>query len=117
MAYRGEDDWYGNSWISLFRDQVKINDLNLEIVLEVAVDESTEGSYSPHLTVVPLDDEIFLPELKATLNWGDYQEKVMVDARGRATFPPLPLTTFYDPAHNLITADLHFSLESSASPA
>ncbi len=57
-----------------------------------------------------------LPVLQATLNWGDYQEKVTVDVRGRATFPPIPLTTIYDPAQNLITADLQLSLESVATP-
>lgn len=116
MVYRGEDDWYENSWISLLRDQVKINGLDLEIVLEATVDENIEASYSPQLTVVPLDDDIFLPALKATLNWGDYQETAMLDARGRVTFPPLSLLTFYDPLENLIKADLQLSLESSTTP-
>lgn len=116
MVYRGEDDWYENSWISLLRDQVKINGLDLEIVLEAIVDESTEVSYSPHLTVVPLDDDMFLPALKATLNWGNYQETAMLDARGRVTFPPLSLATFYNPLENLLKADLQLSLESSTTP-
>lgn len=114
MAYRGEDDWYENRWVSLLRDQVKVNGLNLEVVLETITDE--KGGYSPSLTVLPLDDDNVLPTLVATLNWGDYQKKVTVDARGRATFPLLPFTNIYDPLDNLIKADLQLSLESIATP-
>lgn len=115
MVYRGEDDWYENRWVSLLRDQIKINGLNLEIMLEATVDENIEASYSPQLTVIPLDEEIFLLAIKATLNWGDYEEKVVLDARGRATFPPLPFATIYDPLDN-VKADLQLSLESTATP-
>lgn len=115
MVYRGEDDWYGSGWVSLLRDHVKIGDLNLEIILETTVNE--EGNYAPSLTVVPLDENASLPPLNASLSWGDYQEKVVMDTRGRATFPPLPLTNIYDPLDNLIKADLQLSLESTATPA
>jgi len=114
LVYRGEDDWSEDVWIPLLRDEVQLNDLTLHVVLEA--NEGDDAVYLPSLRVVPVSDESNLPFIQATLQWGDYQEKVTVDARGRAAFPPLPLTTIYDPVLNLYTADLQLSLESVATP-
>ena len=64
MAYRGENEWYEQTWIPLLRDTVQMNGLSMQIVLEATTDEDNDASYSSTLTIVPTGDTATLPVIQ-----------------------------------------------------
>jgi len=85
-AFTGMEDDY----ITLLRSDVSTGEGEFEIILE---GRRPAAGNALHLTVmlVPREESAARPNIDATLSWGTYEEKRALDARGRASFPPLPL--------------------------
>lgn len=113
-AYRS-DDYLEDAWFTLFRNEVEIDRAQASVVLEAVRLIATPDMLQLHIAVGITPDQsettVQLPDLRAQLTWGPYDQVVTVTQRGRATFPSLPLNFVLDETHQHITSDLRLIVE------
>jgi hypothetical protein len=109
------DDYLEDAWFTLFRNEIDIDRAHVSVVLEAARLITTPDQLQLHIAVGVTPDQTAttdrLPDLRAQLLWGAYDQAVTITQRGRATFPPLPLNLVLDEASQRITSDLRLIVE------
>lgn len=104
-----------DAWFTLFRDEIKIDQMHASVVLEAVREMAAPDQLRLHIAVGLTSDRFAaaerLPDLRAQLTWGAYDQAVLITQRGRAVFPPLPLDLILDAAAQHITADLRLIVE------
>lgn len=90
-ALAGMEDDY----VTLIRDDVATEQGDFELILEGRRPAAANDLHLL-LMLVPRGEGEVEAGLEATLRWGTYEETEPVDARGRATFPPLSLDAVLD---------------------
>jgi len=112
--FRSDDD-LEDAWFTLFRNEVDIDQAHASVVLEAVRLMAAPDQLQLHLAVGLTPDRATatdrLPDLRAHLIWGGYDQTVIITQRGRATFPPLPLDSILDATAQRITADLQLIVE------
>lgn len=77
-----------DNWFTLIRETVSVADSSWSIVLEGTPVDETEDVLQLAVIVVPSQDSENGPDdWQATLVWGSYEVTVVLNGRGRATFP------------------------------
>lgn len=113
-AYRS-NDYLEDNWVTLFRDEIEINQAQVNVVLEgvrlLAAPDMLQLQIAVGVTPDPGEMTERLPDLTAHLTWGPYDHLVTVTQRGRATFPPLPLSLVWDETNLRVTSDLRLIVE------
>lgn len=113
-AYRS-DDYLEDNWFTLLRNEVDIDQTHASVVLEAVRLMTAPDQLQLHIAVGLTPDWATatdrLPDLRAQLIWGAYDQAVIITQRGRATFPPLPLNLVLDAASQRITAGLRLTVE------
>lgn len=112
LVYRRAAPLLEDESIILLHDEVTIADQPVEALLE-----AVRPVEQPELLRLQLlaAAETPLPPLQASLHWGVYAHTAVLDAYGRAHFPPLRLDDILDEAGQLRAADLRLVLESPQS--
>ncbi len=112
LVYRRAAPLLEDESIILLHDEVTIADQPVEAMLE-----AIQPVEQPELLRLQLlaAAETPLPPLQASLHWGSYAHTAVLDAYGRAHFPPLRLDDILDEAGQLRTADLRLVLETPQS--
>lgn len=100
-------------WFTLFRQEVNIDNEQWTVLLEGKAADDLEVSLNLDISVLPIADDVVIPSLIATIQWGDYQDRTMVGPRGRATFSPVPLDVVLDVNSDRIKAPLQVTVETS----
>ncbi|MBI5567769.1 MAG: hypothetical protein HY870_22910 [Chloroflexi bacterium] len=113
-AYRS-DDYLEDAWFTLFRNEIDIDQAHVSVVLEAVRLIATPDQLQLHIAVGVTPDQAAttdrLPDLRAQLIWGTYDQAVTITQRGRATFPPLPLNLVLDETHQRVASDLRLIVE------
>jgi len=113
-VYRSAD-FLEDNWFTLFRDEIDIDQLRANVVLEAVRLMTAPDQLQLHIAVGLTPDWTAtpqrLPDIRAHLTWGTYDQTVLITQRGRAVFPPLPLNLILDEAAQRITADLRLIVE------
>ncbi|GIK57938.1 MAG: hypothetical protein HND44_24600 [Chloroflexi bacterium] len=112
LVYRRAASLLEDESIILLHDEVTIADQPVEAMLEAV--RPVEQPELLHLQLL-VAAETPLPPLQASLHWGSYAHTAVLDAYGRAHFPPLRLDDILDEAGQLRTADLRLVLETPQS--
>ena len=117
-AYRHTEN-FEDAWFTLFRSDVEVNHTQLAVSLEAAWQSDAPDALNVQLaigiTADPVESAAPFLDLRAMLDWGDYSTTVVVGQRGRASFPPIPLTAILDEINQRITSNLSLSLEPALS--
>lgn len=112
LVYRYAAPLLEDESVILLHDGVTIADQSVETLLEaIRPVEQPELLRLQLLTAA----ETPLPPLQASLRWGGYAHTAVLDAYGRAHFPPLRLDDILDEAGQLRATDLQLVLESPQS--
>ena len=113
-VYRS-DDYLEDNWVTLFRDEIEINQAQVNVVLEavrlLAAPDMLQLQIAVSVTPDPGEMTDRLPDLTAHLTWGLYDHSVTITQRGRATFPSLPLSLVLDETNQHVTSDLQLIVE------
>ncbi len=113
-AYRAAD-YLEDAWFTLIRDEIAVDQFRASVLLEAARLMTSPDHLQLHLAVGLTPDRMVvterLPELRAQLTWGTYDQTVTITQRGRATFPLLPLQLILDETTQHVTADLQLIVE------
>ncbi|HRQ40156.1 MAG TPA: hypothetical protein PLD25_19775 [Chloroflexota bacterium] len=109
FVYRRAAPLLEDESIILLHDEVMIDQQLVETMLE-----AIRPVGQPEILRLQLmaAGEAPLPPLQASLHWGVYAHTAVLDAYGRAHFPPLSLDDLLDATGQLRAADLHLILES-----
>lgn len=111
LAYR-QDDLWDDPWFVLFRSKLEFQTFKLDVYLE-----ATQLGESPDELQLALNAAVLAqpaneaPALMARLQWGQYDQQVHVDQKGRAAFPPIPLAGLLDEQSASFAHDLRLTLE------
>lgn len=106
--YRAEVDPTGDVRYALFRSQVDVNGLLLDVALD-AVHPAAANALNLTLAVAQAGET---PPLFATLSWGSYRQTQMVTPTP-LSFPPLPIAAILDPTQEKIAAPLNLVIETT----
>ena len=90
VPVRGVLSGLEDEYITLLRREISAGQGQFEVILE---GRRPAASNVLHLSVMLIwqEESTDGPDLDATLSWGTYQETRLLDPRGQAAFPPLPL--------------------------
>jgi hypothetical protein len=117
LAYRAALDPIEEPWFTLLRDELSVSGSTYAVALECTLSNERENALSTFLNLaVTLGDtphNVQFP-LRASLNWGDYQESVLLPEEGRARFPDILLSTIFDASQEQVRAGLTLTLETSS---
>jgi hypothetical protein len=87
--------------------------MRVNILLEANLDMVAPDTLTISLLVAAYSNDE-LPPLEATLNWGPYEAKSILDAQGQGLFPPLSATSVLDENRQAISANLKLVLETAS---
>ena len=107
-TYRAEVDPSGDVRYALFRSQVDVNGLLLDVALD-AIHPAGADALNVVLAVAPASEA---PPLFATLSWGSYRQTQMLTP-APLTFPPLPIAYILDPSQEQIRDPLNLVIETT----
>lgn len=113
-GYRSGYGWLDDSYVTLLRSQVMVEQESLDILLEAALVSEASEVVNLALTVArQTQSEIVHPRPSwyATIEWGDYLATAPVNEQGQATFPAVPLSFILQQPSHTVAADLHLRLE------
>lgn len=100
-----------DNWFTLIRETVSVADNAWSIVLEGTPVDETEDVLQLAVIVVPSQDLENGPGgWQATLTWGIYEATVVLNERGRATFPQFHLNGVLDEGESAINENLILTL-------
>lgn len=95
--------------IILLHEEVIVDSRTLELLLEAIRPVEQPEILRLQVLVAATDDQ--LPSLVASVTWGRYAATAVLDAYGRAHFPPLSLDAILDVSGQLKSGDLQLTLE------
>ena len=114
FVYRAALDLTEDPWFTLLRDELTLAGSTFAVALECTLSSERESALSPFLnlalTVGDSPGPVQFP-LRASLNWGDYQESVLLPAEGRARFPDILLSAIFDASQQQVRSGLSLTLE------
>ena len=100
-----------DNWFTLIRETVSVADNAWSIVLEgMPVDEAEDSLQLAVMVVPSRDSENGPDDWQATLVWGSYETSVVLNERGRATFPEFHLNGVLDEDESAINVNLILTL-------
>jgi hypothetical protein len=116
LAYRADSDLIEDPWYTLLRDEITTAGVTYTIALDCTLSSETENAFSTFLNLAvtigtPAEPAPF--PIRARLQWGDYQESVLITEEGRARFPDIPLHNIFDPALRKLQAGLNLTIETT----
>ena len=114
LAYRAGQNLIEDPWFTLLREEMSVAGNTYSIALECTLAPEIENQLAAYLTlaVMPNTPSPIQPfPLSATLQWGDYQQKIIISAEGRERFPDIPLDSIFDPSLAQLQAGLNLTLE------
>lgn len=106
-----EDPWY-----TLLREQMDVEGVTYDVVLDCTLSNENVESLSTYLNLaVTLADTTGTAQfpLRASFQWGEYQDSILIKEEGRVKFPDVPLDSVFDQAVSRLKAGFSFSLESA----
>ncbi len=111
LVYRSDPLDLEDNGTVLLRSQVDVDGTQIDLFLEAIrrVDEPNRLYLSLSTTSLTSTQ---LPAVQAHLQWGAFQQTVVIDQYGRARFQPLPLTAVLDETTQTFQDDLQLILES-----
>lgn len=99
LAYRADPAEAEDPWFTLLREEMTTDGRTYDVVLDCTLSGETDGALAAFLhlavTFVEISDAAQFP-LHASLEWGEYQERIQVLEEGRARFPDIPLSAIFD---------------------
>lgn len=117
MAYRSGNGEVEDPWFTLLRDEMTAEGVTYNVLLDCTLSSEKEGSLSTFLnlavTLGSPTETVNFP-LRASLQWGAYQESVLLTEEGRARFPDVPLAVIFDSSTAQIQAGLGLTLEAAS---
>lgn len=100
-----------DQWFTFFRQKIEQQENSWTLWLEGTPATDAPGTLQLALMLVPADDQMdSWPRLAATLTWGHYQEKTIIERPGRINFSPVPLHQLIDIEGQQVTASLNLTL-------
>lgn len=117
LAYRSDPSLFEDPWITLLRGEIEaagsIYTVMLDCSLAEETDEALAVSFNLAVTVETTTD---LPQtpLEATLQWGEYNQTLVIHEEGRTRFPDISLDTILDEEQQNVIAELSLTLEKTA---
>jgi hypothetical protein len=116
LAYRA-DALAEDPWFTLLRDELAVSGDTFAVTLECTLSNDTENALAALLRLAVTLGSTSKPTvfpLKASLQWGGYQESVLFLEEGRAKFPDIPLAAVLDEQEGNVQSGFRLSLESAA---
>jgi hypothetical protein len=116
LAYRSDPDLFEDPWFTIVKEEVEIEKSLYTIALECTFSGDIENALSAFLNFAMMFGRNIPPSqfpIRATLQWGQYNETVSVSAEGRVKFPDIPFSFIYDNQSQKIRFDLNLALELS----
>jgi hypothetical protein len=116
LTYRADPDLLEDPWFTIVKEEVEIEASLCAITLECTLSGDIENALSTYLNfAMTFGSNIpttHLP-IRANLQWGQYNETVLVTAEGRVKFPDISFAFIYDDQSQKIKCDLNLALELS----
>lgn len=117
LAYRSDPVLFEDPWFPLLRDEIEVEGSTYAIALECTLAGNAGESLSAYLnlavTLGTTTDRQNFP-IQASLQWGDYQENILLTEEGRARFPDIPLSEIMDESLQNIKSGLNLILETAS---
>ena len=107
---------FDDFWVTFLRDEVEIRDLIVAVVLEGVLNESAE-QLDLVLKVAVSDSASHTerkPNLRASLNWGEYDYTARIEENGVFSFPALELDSVFNIQKGAIIVGFELILEIEA---
>ena len=117
LAYRSDPSLFEDPWITLLRGDIEVAGSLYTVMLDCSLAEETDEALAVSFTLaVTLETPINLPQspLEATLQWGVYNETLVISEEGRTRFPDIPLPTILDEEQQNVIAELSLTLEKTS---
>lgn len=114
LAYRADITLSDDPYFTLLRDEFQIDNAQYAVRLECSLESDDKQVLCPFLDVAVTFqrvEHLELFPLRATLQWGSYQEKLLVTDEGRIKFSEIPIETVFDDSLEKIISALGFTLE------
>jgi hypothetical protein len=116
LAYRA-DVLAEDPWFTLLRDELDASGDTFAVTLECTLSNDMENALAAFLRLAVTLGSSSKPAafpLKASLQWGDYHESILIPEEGRARFPDIPLAAVLDEQERNVQSGFLLSLESAA---
>jgi hypothetical protein len=99
LAYRADPSLSEDPWFTLLREEMVAEGITYDVVLDCTLSNDKEDTLSPYLslavTLTGPAERVGFP-LRASLQWGEYQESVLISDEGRVKFPDVPIAAVFD---------------------
>ncbi len=117
MAYRADPSLSEDPWFSLLREEMTTQGVTYDVILDCTLSDKQEESLSTFLNLAvtlgsPSESTGF--PLRAALQWGDYQQSVLIPDEGRVQFPDVPLAAVFDQTDSQLKAGFQLTLETAS---
>jgi len=117
LVYRA-DPLIQDPWFTLLREEVTAAEgTNLDVELSCTLADQEENTLAAFLNLAVMLEtpsaQAPFP-LRASLQWGEYLESVLLTEEGRVKFPDIPLTSIFDPTLNQLRDGLNLSIETTS---
>jgi hypothetical protein len=107
LAWRSGEEVMDEGYRTLLRSEAMVGEQMLYLTLDGR--QLIEKPDVLELLLMVAAEEGEVGPLKATLQWGDYEDKAVLDEQGEALFAPVPLDIVWQAG---VTGDLRLTLES-----
>lgn len=117
LAYRSDPSLFDDPWITLLRGDIEIEGSVYTVMLDCTLDEETDEALAVSFNLaVTLETPINLSQspLDATLQWGVYNQTLVISEEGRSRFPDIPLPAILDEEQQNVIAELCLTLEKTS---
>jgi hypothetical protein len=117
LAYRSDPSLFEDPWITLLRGDIEVAGSLYTVMLDCSLAEETDAALAVSFNLaVTLETPVNLPQspLEATLQWGVYNETLIISEEGRTRFPDIPLPTILDEEQQNVKAELSLTLEKNS---
>ena len=114
LAYRLDPSLSEDSWFTLLRDEITAAGTVYAVALDCTLSSNIEDALAIFLSIavtLGASSEPLQFPLRASLEWGTYQESALIPKEGRVRFPDIPLSAISDPEQRQIQAGLRLTLE------
>ncbi len=117
LAYRSDPGLFEDPWFTLLRDEIEVEGSAYAVALECTLAGNVNDVLSAYLnlavTLGTTSDGPNFP-LQASLQWGGYQESVLITEEGRARFPDIPLSKVLDETQQNVKSGLNLIVQTAS---
>ena len=117
LAYRSDPSLFDDPWITLLRGEIEADGSIYTVMLDCSLAEETDEALTVSFTLaVTVETTRDLPQtpVEATLQWGVYNQSLVIYEEGRTRFPDISLDTILDEEQQNVIAELSLTLEKTA---